>query len=346
MRGKPFGTTSDGEIASLFTLENPRLLVRITDYGGRIVGIEAPDGRGVREDVVLGFDDAQTYAEAGGAFGALLGRNANRIADAELTIDGRSYKLSTNDRGNTLHGGERGFDKLLWRVAAASDRELALALVSPGGDQGFPGELSVEARYRIDDATLSLDFIARTSEPTVVSLSAHPYFNLAGAAAGDILGHEVTIAAGNFLPTDGRQIPTGEIRPVDGTIFDFRTPMPVGARIRHADPQLLYGLGYDHCYALDRSGVASARFAARARDPVSGRTVEIHTTQPAMQFYAGNKLNGSVVGRGGVIYRQSAGLAFEPQGFPDAPHHPNFPSTVLRPGEVYRQIIEYRFGAG
>jgi aldose 1-epimerase len=179
----------------------------------------------------------------------------------------------------------------------------------------------------------------------VVSLSAHPYFNLAGPETGDILDHEVTIAAENFLAIDDTEIPTGEIRPVEGTPFDFRQPVPVGARIRRADPQLLRGQGYDHYFVLSRPCGEGPRFAARAHDPMSGRFVEIHTTQPGLQFYSGNQLNGSLAGRGGVTYRQSAGLAFEPQGYPDAPHHPNFPSTILRPGDTYREIIEYRFGA-
>jgi aldose 1-epimerase len=203
--------------------------------------------------------------------------------------------------------------------------------------------MSVEARYRLDSSTLSLTFVARTTQPTVASLSAHPYFNLAGTAAGDILGHEVTIAADAFLPTDETQIPTGETRPVDATVFDFRRPALIAERIRRADPQLLHGQGFDHYYVLSPTTGAAPRFAARVRDPASGRIVEVHTTQPGTQFYTGNQLNGSVAGRGSVIYRQSAGLAFEPQGFPDAPHHANFPSTILRPGEMYRQIIEYRF---
>lgn len=340
-----FGRLPDGRAAALYALDSGELRVRVTDYGGRLVSIDLRDRQGRWADVLLGFDDAAQYDAAGGAFGALLGRNANRIARGELPIDGNLYKLPTNDRGATLHGGPHGFDKLLWRVAAATDTELRLAHVSPDGTEGFPGELTVEAHYRLAGAVLSLEFVARTTKPTVASLSAHPYFNLAGAAAGDILGHEVVIAAERFLTIDETEIPTGAVRPVAGTPFDFRQPRRVGEGIRRADPQLLHGQGYDHYFVLPARSGDTPRFAARARDPASGRFVEIHTTQPGVQFYSGNQLNGSVAGRDGIVYRQSAGLAFEPQGFPDAPHHPDFPTTVLRPGDTYREIIEYRFGA-
>jgi aldose 1-epimerase len=341
-----FGQTPDGRSAMVYTLENSRLRVRITDYGGRMVSIEAPDRLGRRGDVLLGFDDAAAYVKAGGAFGALLGRNANRIAGGSFTLDGRTYHFPTNDGTSTLHGGPVGFDKVFWKVApAAAESAPALVLthVSPDGDQGFPGDLSVQVSYRLDGDSLWLEFDAHTTKSTIVSLSAHPYFNLAGAEIGDALDHVVTIPSDTFLPTDNKQIPTGEIRSVAGTPFDFREPTPLGARIRKADPQLIYATGYDQCFVLGTDQTPAPRFAARALDPTSGRVIEIHTTQPGLQLYTGNKLNGSVAGRGGVIYRQSAGFAFEPQGFPDAPHHPAFPSTILRPGEKYGAIIRYRF---
>ncbi|MGH7091413.1 MAG: aldose epimerase family protein [Stellaceae bacterium] len=343
-----FGKTRDGQSASIYTLENAHLRVRITDYGGRMVSIEAPDRAGRRGDVLLGFDDVTAYVKAGGAFGAVLGRNANRIAGGSFTLDGRTYQLPTNDGTSTLHGGPVGFDKVFWKIVSASTGPapaLVLTHVSPDGDQGFPGALSVQATYRLVDDSLWLEFKAHTTKPTVVSLSAHPYFNLAGAAAGDVLDHVITIASDTFLPTDDKQIPTGEIRSVAGTPFDFRQPTPLGARIRKADPQLIYGTGYDQCFVLGMGQAPSPRFAARAVDPASGRAVEIHTTQPVLQLYTGNKLNGSLAGRGSVIYRQSAGFAFEPQGFPDAPHHPEFPSTVLRLAEEYAAKIRYRFTA-
>lgn len=342
---QPFGETPEGRAAALYTLGNAVLTVRITDYGGRVVSIEAPDRQGRLGHVVLGFETVADYVTAGGAFGALLGRNANRIANGRFTIDGKTCQLATNDRGATLHGGPVGFDKRFWRVVRASRDELALELDSADGDQGFPGEVSVAAVYRLAGASLSLEFAARTTRPTPLSLSAHPYFNLAGADTGDVLGHEVTIPASAFLTTDGNQIPTGEIRDVTGTLFDFRHPQAIGSRIRQADKQLLNGQGYDHYFVLAASASGEPRLAARARDPTSGRVLEVYTTQPGTQFYSGNQLNGSVAGRGGVIYRQSAGLAFEPQGFPDASNHANFPSTVLRPGKEYRQTIRYHFAA-
>ncbi|MGA7386004.1 MAG: aldose epimerase family protein [Methylocella sp.] len=341
-----FGQTPGGRSAMVYTLENSHLRARITDYGGRMVSIEATDRLGRRGDVLLGFDDVAAYIKAGGAFGALLGRNANRIASGSFTLDGRTYHLPANDGTSTLHGGPIGFDKIFWKVApAAAEPAPALVLthVSPDGDQGFPGDLSVQATYRLDGDSLWLEFEALTTKPTLVSLSAHPYFNLAGAETGDALGHVVTIPSDTFLPTDDKQIPTGEIRSVAGTPFDFREPTRLDARIRRADPQLIYGMGYDQCFVLGTGQAPTLRFAARALDPASGRVIEIHTTQPGLQLYTGNKLNGSIAGRGGVIYRQSAGFAFEPQGFPDAPHHPAFPSTILRPEEKYAALIRYRF---
>lgn len=345
-QGESFGQTADGQNARLYTLRNAHLQVRITDFGGRVVSIEAPDRSGRRDDVLLGFDDAASYATAGGAFGALLGRNANRIAGGSFTIGDQTYRLATNEGTSTLHGGPLGFDKLYWKVAAVRvepQPALVLTHVSPDGDQGFPGELSVQATYRLDRDSLWLEFEAHTSHSTLVSLSAHPYFNLAGPHSGNVLDHIVTIDSAAFLPTDDKQIPTGEIRSVAGTPFDFREPWRLGARIRQTDRQLLVGHGYDHYFVLGTGQASSTpRFAARAMDPSSGRILEIHTTQPGLQLYTGNQLNGSVAGRGG-IYRQSAGLAFEPQGFPDAPHHASFPSSFLRAGERYFAAIRYRF---
>jgi aldose 1-epimerase len=292
--------------------------------------------------VVLGFDDVAEYVSAGGSFGALLGRTANRIGGGAFTLDEHTYRLSRNEEYATLHGGRQGFDKLFWRVEEAGDAHLLLALVSPDGDQGFPGELSAKARYSVEGNTLRLSLESVTSKPTPVSLSAHPYFNLAGVSAGDIFGHKIAIAANAFLPTDRQQIPTGEIRPVDDTVFDLRQPTVIGTRIRRADPQLLVAKGYDHYFVLSEAPGDALRVAALVFDPQSGRTLEVLTTQPGTQFYTGNNLTGSVAGRGGA-YRQSAGLAIEPQGFPDAPNRPEFPSSVLRPGTVYRQVITYRF---
>jgi aldose 1-epimerase len=341
-KAESFGQTPDGRGARLYTLANESIRVRITDFGGRIVSIEAPDRSGKRDHVVLGFDDVSQYVSAGGAFGALLGRNANRIGGGAFTLDGHTYQLSKNEEAATLHGGRQGFDKLFWRVDDTRDTGLSLSLVSPDGDQGFPGELTVKANYELAANTLRLSLEATTSKPTPLSLSAHPYFNLAGLSVGEIYGHEITIAADRFLPTHSQQIPTGEIRPVDGTVFDLRQPTVIGSRISRADQQLLFGKGYDHYFILHDTTGDQLRIAARVYEPGSGRVLEVLTTQPGTQFYTGNNLNGSVAGRGGA-YRQSAGLALEPQGFPDAPNRPDFPSTVLRPGSVYRQVIAYRF---
>jgi aldose 1-epimerase len=341
---EPFGDMPDGRHAMLYTLANERLRVRITDFGGRIVSVEAPDRNGKRDHVVLGFESVSAYASAGGSFGALLGRTANRIAGGRFTLDGQLYELARNEGSSTLHGGPVGFDKVFWQVADSEAARLVLVHVSPDGDQGFPGKLSARAAYRLDGDTVWLVLEAETTKPTPVSLSAHPYFNLAGPESANVLDHEATINAAIFLPTDKAQIPTGELRPVDETPFDFRTPMRLGARIRQPDPQLLFGKGYDHYFILDRSREPTPRLAALVREPRSGRVLEVLTTQPGIQLYTGNNLNGTVAGRGGT-YRQSAGFAFEPQGYPDAPNQPGFASTILRPGTRYRQVIGYRFTA-
>jgi aldose 1-epimerase len=274
----------------------------------------------------------------------LLGRNANRIGGGCFAHDGKTYHLSKNENGSTLHGGAVGFDKVIWEVAGIDTMRLVLRYVSPDNDQGFPGEVTVNAVYRLDDDALWLEFEAQTTKPTPLSLSAHPYFNLAGAGSGDIYDHEIEIYADHFLPTDERQIPTGEIREIAGTMFDFRSAKPAGADIRTPERQLLIGRGYDHYFVLRDPPSGQPRLAARARDPQSGRVLEILTTQPGTQFFTANHLGGSLAGHGGV-YRQSDAFAFEPQGFPDAPNRPEFPSTILRPGETYREAIGYRFTA-
>lgn len=340
----PFGL-AQGRTARLFTLESEVLRARVTDYAGVLASLEAPGRRRAREHVALGFDDVAGYIDNRGSFGALLGRNANRIADGRMVIDGQAYELSKNENGSTLHGGVEGFGKRFWSVTEYDGQRLTLALVSSDGDQGFPGEVAAEATWRVDGPDLSLDFTASATKPTPLSLSAHPYFNLDGPTARDCLDHEVEIFADSYLPTDHRQIPTGEIAPVAPTPFDFRSPRQIGERIREPDVQLRYGRGYDHYFVLPQDESGDLRLAARVYSPRSGRRLEILTTQPGLQFYTGNNLDGSAPGRGG-FYRQSAGFAFEPQGFPNAPNQPNFPSTILRPGQTYRQQIVYRVTAG
>jgi aldose 1-epimerase len=338
--GLPFGQ-SQGRAARLFTLQSESLRARVTDYAGILVSLEAPDRAGARDHVVLGFDDVAGYVDNRGSFGALLGRNANRIADGRIVIGGQIHELSKNENGATLHGGAEGFGKKFWSVTEFDAQHLTLTLVSANGDQGFPGEVSAEATWSVDGADLSLAFVARTTKPTPLSLSAHPYFNLDGPSARDCLDHQVEIFAERYLPTDHRQIPTGEIAAVAGTPFDFTRSKPIGEHIREPDPQLRYGRGYDHYFVLPDASPGALRRAARVGSTRSGRVLEILTTQPGLQFYTGNNLDGSAPGRGG-LYRQSAGIAFEPQGFPNAPNQPNFPSTILRPGETYRQKIVYR----
>jgi aldose 1-epimerase len=329
-----------------FTLQNQDIRVCITRYGARMVSIETPDRAGALGHILLGFDDVAAYEHSGGSFGAVLGRYANRIANARFVLDGKNFQLKPNDGGNILHGGAGGFGNRFWeleRCTQGDAPQLALALSSADGDQGFPGTIEARAVYRLEGASLYLDLSATADAPTVINLSSHPYFNLAGVDRYDILDHHITVNADSFLPTDAAQIPTGEMRPVAGTGFDFRQPKCIGQDIRNADPQLLIARGYDHCFVLNKSLHAEPQFAARAFDPQSGRVLELHTTQPGLQFYSGNSLNGSIAGRGGVSYRQSSGFAFEAQNFPDAPNQPNFPTSVLRPGGRYEQTIIYKF---
>lgn len=337
MQPRSFGRTPDGRPAALYTLANEQLRARVTNFGGRLTSLEVAQNGDSFRQTVLGFDDVVDYVKAGKPFGALLGRTSNRIAGGCFLLDGKRYELTRNEGANTLHGGGV-FGNVFWDIVAADAGRVVLKHVSADGDQGFPGKLEVRATWRLDGATLWLEFEAHTDAPGPVSLSAHPYFNLGDAC--DVLDHEFTIAADAFLPTDGKQIPTGERRPVVGTPFDFREPTTAAARIRTPDPQLIHGKGYDHYYILGAAEPGAPRFAARARDPASGCTLEIHTTQPGLQFYTGNNLNGTIAGRDG-IYRQSAAFAFEPQGFPNAPNQRDFPSVVLQPGDVYRQAIGY-----
>ena len=338
---RSFGTVQNRP-ATVYRLENDHLRVCVTDYGGILVSVEAPDRSGRKDHVLLGFENAEAYARAGGSFGAIIGRCANRIASGQFVIDGVSYQASRNDRGSTLHGGQVGFGSRFWSASQQGDA-LELSLVSADGDQGFPGQVSVSATYHLSDNELRLDFVATTTEATPVTLSTHPYFNLAGSEAGDCLAHLVTLASSEFLETDADQIPTGKRLSVSGTPFDFRKPQAIGERIRDRDVQLEFGSGYDHYFVLsEKSSLGVPCLAARISDPSSGRVLEILTTQPGLQFYSGNQLTGSVPGRS-QLYRQSAGFAIEPHGFPNAVNQPNFPSVLLRPNEIYRETTIYRF---
>jgi aldose 1-epimerase len=333
------GESGDDKVG-LLELSNDKLKVGLTNYGARMLSIEAPDRDGRRDHVLLGFDQADMILRAG-SFGATLGRYANRIAKGRFTLDGETYELSVNDGENTLHGGKKAFAKRFWTVVDRTPQQATFTLESADGDQGFPGAVSAVATYTLEADSLRLELTARTTKPTPINMSAHPYFNLAGAAALDVADHELEVFAGHFLPTDKQQIPLGEIRPVEGTVFDFRTPVAIGSRVRKPDPQLLVARGFDHCFVLD-GAPGTMRKAARLTHRATGRVLELETDAAGLQVYTGNSLDGSLVGHGGT-YRQTAGLALEAQAFPDAPNQPSFPSTILRPGETFSLLILYRF---
>ena len=334
------GHASAGDPVGLLRLANGQLKVCLTNFGARMLSIEAPDRHGRLDHVLLGFDRADMILAAG-SFGAVLGRTANRIAHGRFPLDGRTYQLSVNDGANTLHGGKQAFSKRFWTVAGRAADSVSFTLESPDGDQGYPGDLAARATYRLEGSALRLTLEATTTAPTPVNLSAHPYFNLAGAAAADVSDHALQVFASHVLPTDEGQIPTGERRPVAGTPFDFRAPAVLGTRLRGTDEQMLIARGYDHCFVLD--GVAGTlRPAARVTHAPSGRVLEVETDRVGLQVYTGNSLNGSLIGHGGT-YRQTAGLALEAQAFPDAPNHPDFPSIILRPGERFAATILHRF---
>jgi len=343
MAGERYGRTKDGEPVSAYTLERGSLRVQVIDFGAVITRIETPDRTGALANVVLGLDTVAGYEDESPHFGGLVGRYANRIAHGRFTLDGTAHQLPVNEPPHTLHGGDRGFDKHLWRVTSAEPARLVLARRSPHGEEGFPGNLDVEVSYSLaEEGALRIDYAAWTDRPTVVNLTNHSYFNLAGEGSGDVFGHRVQIAADAVLATDATQIPTGERRAVAGTPFDFREAAPIGERIRTGDEQLAFAGGFDHAFVL-RGEAGTLRPAASAHDPISGRRLDVATTSPAVQLYTGNNLDGSLIGSGGRIYRSGDGLCFETQGYPDAPNHPDFPSTVLRPGERYSSSTVYRF---
>jgi aldose 1-epimerase len=346
---EPFGTAPDGSAVERWTLSNGDVTMRVLTWGGVIQTLEVPDAHGDVDNVVLGFPDLAGYvSDEDPYFGSLIGRYGNRIAGGSFTLDGTTYELPINNDPNTLHGGPTGFDDQVWEATDVSDDEVAalqLDLVSQAGDQGFPGTLTTTVTYALDaESRLTVHYEATTDAPTVVNLTQHTYWNLAGEGSGTIYDHELQINASRFTPVDETLIPSGEIAPVEGTPFDFREATAIGARIRDNHTQLLYGLGYDHNWALDRES-NGAREGSDAEDPLeqaavlhdphSGRTLTVLTTEPGLQFYSGNFLDGSLVGTSGMIYRQGDGLALETQHFPDSPNQPGFLSTELRPGEVY-----------
>jgi aldose 1-epimerase len=340
-----FGRTRDGVAVSIYTLTNKNgIKVRITNYGGILVSLDAPDRKGAMADIVLGFDSLDGYqANPGPFFGALIGRYANRIGHARFSLDGRQYQVDKNDGENSLHGGARGFDKHVWTPRELPDGGLELKYLSADGEEGYPGTLTATVTYHLTDANeLRIDYAATTDKDTVVNLTNHSYFNLKGAGSGDVLGHLVTLHADRFTPVDTGLIPTGELRSVAGTPFDFRKSTAIGAGINGDDEQLKLGKGYDHNWVLNRTGAALSP-AARVEEPSTGRVLEVLTTQPGIQFYTANFLDGSIRGKGGEVYARRNAFCLETQHFPDSPNKPAFPSTELKPGQKFQSTTVFRF---
>ena len=342
---RPFGSLQDGRSVELFLLRNENgFEASITPYGGTVTSIMAPDRAGGFEDVVLGFDDLDGYLGPQPHFGAVIGRFANRVGGGRFTLDGRDFVLHCNDGNNHLHGGRSGFDKALWKARPGPGAlELTLEYVSRDGEEGYPGRLEATVTYAVKpDNELRIDYHCTTDKPTHVNLTNHSYFNLAGAGRGDVLDHLLTIVAEKFTPVDRTSIPTGELREVAGAPMDFRSSRAVGERIDDKDEQLQIGSGYDHNFVLSRRG-REPSLAARVFEPTSGRVMEVLTTEPGIQFYSANFLDGSIKGKGGVAYERRCALCLETQHFPNSPNRPEFPSTILRPGEEYRSTTVYRF---
>ncbi len=342
---KPFGTLPDGRAVTSYKLTNKNgMTLAVINYGGIIVSLTAPDRSNNFDDVVLGYDSLTDYLTANPYFGALIGRYGNRISKGKFTLDGTEYTLALNNDKNNLHGGPNGFDKVFWDIESVNDHTLKLTYASPDNDQGFPGNLLTEVIYTFtDDNEVRIDYKATTDKPTVVNLTQHTYFNLAGHAAGDILEHELQMDAESYLPVDENLIPTGEIRAVKNTPFDFTKSTSIGERINESDEQLVIGKGYDHCWVLDPSSAGTLRKVGSLYDSSSGRVMEVLTTEPGIQVYSGNFLDGSNQGKGGHTYAYRTGICLETQHFPDSPNQTAFPSVTLRPGEVYTSTTVYKF---
>lgn len=342
-----FGATADGQPVDTFTLRNANgIEMRVISLGGIITHLSTPDRAGTMSDIVLGFDSVDGYLKEHPYFGAIIGRYGNRIGKARFAIDGTEYQLAANNGPNHLHGGVKGFDKVVWNAApetTADGQRVVFTRTSADGEEGYPGALSVTVIYTLTDRNeLAIDYEATTDKPTHVNLTHHSYFNLAGHNSGDILGHELMIEADRYTPVDDTLIPTGALAPVAGTPFDFTQPTAIGARINQtADQQITYGKGYDHNWVVNGSGF---RRAARVVELRSGRTLEVATTEPGLQFYSGNFLDGTVTGKSGAVYAHRTGFCLETQHYPDTPNKPAFPTTLLKPGETYRTRTVYTFG--
>jgi aldose 1-epimerase len=350
MEKKVFGTTTDGKTAELYTLKNKSgMQVSITNFGATVVSIVVPDKAGKMADVALGYDTLDGYELNKNYLGVLVGRYGNRIAHGQFSIDGATYTLAKNNGDNSLHGGIKGFNKALWTasdVSKGGEPAVEMKYVSQDGEEGYPGNLSVTVVYTLTNKNeLKIDYSATTDKKTVVNLTNHTYFNLAGQGNGDILKQALMINADRFTPVDSGLIPTGELKKVEGTPFDFRKATAIGARIDANDEQIKLGGGYDHNFVLNRKNATGLSLAAKVMEPTSGRTMEVWTTEPGVQFYTGNFLDGSFQGKGGIAYQKRTAFCLETQHFPDSPNHPSFPTTLLKPGEKYHTTTVYKFGA-
>jgi aldose 1-epimerase len=348
MKKDPFGKTSDGRPVDLYTLTNGKgMEVAITSFGGAVVALKVPDRKGKVDDVVLGYDNLEGYVSDKAFLGALIGRYGNRIAHGKFVLDGITYTLPKNDGDNTLHGGPEGFNKRVWKAKDVSSKEgqaLELTYLSTDGEAGFPGNLAVKVVYTLTNQNeLILAYSATTDKDTVVNLTNHSYFNLAGQGSGDILNQKLMMRGNRLVVVDSSLIPTGELRPVKGSPFDFTHETAIGARIEEGDPQLKIGHGYDHTWVLDTPTKSTPALAAEAYEPNSGRVLQVLTTEPGVQFYTGNFLDGTIHGKGGKVYKRRYAFCLETQHFPDSPNHPVFPSTVLKPGQTYATTTIFKF---
>jgi len=338
----PWGN-ADGKPVELYTLSDADLTVRITNFGAHIVSVEAPDRSGKKADVVLGYKDLAGYqADTKSYMGSVVGRYGNRIAKGTFSLNGAAFHIPTNDHGNSLHGGTAGFDHKVW-TAQKTANGVELTLVSPDGDMGFPGQLTAHVRYTLEGKSLKIEYSATTTKPTVLNLTNHSYFNLSGEGNGDVLNEVVMLNADRYTPVNSTLIPTGQLAPVAGTPLDFRKPTPMGAHINDSNDQLKIAGGYDHNFVLNASG-PGMHLAAKVVDPASGRTLTVTTTEPGVQFYSGNFLDGSLKGAAGVAYQKHAGFCLETQHFPDSPNQPSFPSTELKPGQTMHSETVFTFG--
>ena len=349
IRIDPLGAMPSGESINQYTLINRNgLQMQVINYGGTITSLKTPDRNGTMEEIVLGCDSLQDYLDGTPFFGSLVGRYGNRIAGAQFVLDGTTYSLAKNNNGNHIHGGVRGFDKVYWHIEPVEAEEgptLKLSYVSPDMEEGYPGNLSVEVVYTLsNNDELIIDYIANTDKKTIVNLTNHSYFNLTGDAKRNVLDHDVVIHASRFVPVDKQLIPEGGLAEVADTPFDFRTPTRIGARIDDNHPQIVNGRGYDHCWVLDGEPGA-LKLGATVYEPASGRVLELHTTEPGVQLYTGNFLNGSQIGKGGRVYNKRDGFCLETEHFPDSPNQPDFPSVVLSPGETYKTRTVFAFSA-